>query len=229
MLGKVDAVVTDPPYEKEAHTIMRRVQSSPGVLTFNPISFDPITEELRDSLCEWAAKNCTGWALCFCQSEAIAAYRDSFEAAGAKYKRPMIWIKPDGMPQFNGQMPGMGWEAIVAAWCGSGHSRWNGGGSHGVFYHNKSNGGKNEHETQKPVSLMLELINLFTDSSDLVADPFCGSGTTGVACVKANRRFIGCEISEKYFDIACRRIQAVANEPRLPLPEPKARQEKMVL
>lgn len=76
---------------------------------------------------------------------------------------------------------------------------------------------------------MLELINLFTDSQALVCDPFMGSGTTGVACVRLNRRFIGIEIEPKYFDIACRRIQAAVNEPRLPLPEPKMKQEKMAL
>ena len=42
---------------------------------------------------------------------------------------------------------------------------------------------------------------------DLVCDPFMGSGTTGVACAKQGRRFIGIEIDERYFEIACRRIE----------------------
>ena len=47
---------------------------------------------------------------------------------------------------------------------------------------------------------------------DAILDPFMGSGTTGVACVKTGRKFIGIEIEKKYFDIACKRIQQAVNE-----------------
>ena len=58
-----------------------------------------------------------------------------------------------------------------------------------------------------------------------VLDPFMGSGTTGVACVKLGRKFIGIEIEPKYFDIACKRIAAAIAEPRLPgLDQPKLEQ-----
>jgi site-specific DNA-methyltransferase (adenine-specific) len=62
--------------------------------------------------------------------------------------------------------------------------------------------------TQKPVKLMCELISLFTDPGDLILDPFMGSGTTGVACIKLGNRFIGVEIDEDYFEVACGRIRA---------------------
>jgi DNA modification methylase len=61
-----------------------------------------------------------------------------------------------------------------------------------------------------------------------VLDPYAGSGTTGVACVKLGRRFIGIEIEPRYFDIACRRIEAAVREPRLPLPEPRPKQQAML-
>jgi DNA modification methylase len=51
----------------------------------------------------------------------------------------------------------------------------------------------------------------------LVLDPFMGSGTTGVACLQTGRRFIGIEIDEGYFDIACRRIEAAAAQQRMAL------------
>ena len=54
---------------------------------------------------------------------------------------------------------------------------------------------------------MNDLVELFTDSGSLVFDPFMGSGTTGVACLRLGRKFVGIEISEKYFDISCRRIE----------------------
>lgn len=62
-----------------------------------------------------------------------------------------------------------------------------------------------EHPTQKPLSLMAWCLKYI--SADVILDPFMGSGTTGVACAKMGRRFIGIEIEPKYFDIACRRIE----------------------
>ena len=64
-----------------------------------------------------------------------------------------------------------------------------------------------EHPTEKPVSLMSHYIDNSTDIGDIVLDPFMGSGTSGVACVDLNRKFIGIEQDVKYFDIACRRIK----------------------
>jgi site-specific DNA-methyltransferase (adenine-specific) len=61
------------------------------------------------------------------------------------------------------------------------------------------------HPTEKPVELMLQVVE-WTEGT--VLDPFMGSGTTGIACARLGRGFIGCEISPAYFDIACRRIEA---------------------
>ena len=63
-----------------------------------------------------------------------------------------------------------------------------------------------EHPTQKPVELMAYLIKTYSKEGDTILDPFMGSGTTGVACVKLDRNFIGIEIDPKYFEIAKRRI-----------------------
>jgi site-specific DNA-methyltransferase (adenine-specific) len=63
-----------------------------------------------------------------------------------------------------------------------------------------------EHITQKPVDLMSAMVEICPPNG-LVLDPFMGSGTTGVAAVRMGRRFIGCEQSREYFDIACRRIE----------------------
>ena len=72
--------------------------------------------------------------------------------------------------------------------------------------------GNNEHPTEKPVYLMEQFV-MFTDGN--VLDPFMGSGTTGVACVNMNRPFTGIEIEQKYFDIACRRIDDAYKQQRL--------------
>ena len=62
------------------------------------------------------------------------------------------------------------------------------------------------HPTQKPVALMEYLIKTYTNENELVLDFTVGSGTTGVACKKLNRKFIGIELDEKYFEIAKDRI-----------------------
>jgi DNA modification methylase len=66
------------------------------------------------------------------------------------------------------------------------------------------------HPTQKPVSIMEWCLSYI--KGDRVLDPFMGSGTTGVACIKTGRNFIGIEKSPEYFDIACRRIEKAVAE-----------------
>ena len=63
------------------------------------------------------------------------------------------------------------------------------------------------HPTQKPIELMERLLSLVSDVGEVVFDPFMGSGSTGVACVRKDREFIGCEIDEEYYEMACQRIE----------------------
>lgn len=63
------------------------------------------------------------------------------------------------------------------------------------------------HPAPMPYSLASDHITTWTCEGDTIIDPFLGSGTTGIACAKLGRKFIGVEIEEKYFDIACRRIE----------------------
>ena len=71
------------------------------------------------------------------------------------------------------------------------------------------------HPTQKPIALMKWCIGHLPPDTKTILDPFMGSGTTGVACVQLGRKFIGIEIEPKYFDIACRRIEAELRAPKL--------------
>jgi DNA modification methylase len=83
------------------------------------------------------------------------------------------------------------------------------------------------HPTQKPVEVMKWCLGFVPDATTIL-DPFMGSGTTGVAAVKLGRKFIGIEIEPKYFDIACRRIQAALDAPDMFIEQPKsAKQEAM--
>lgn len=67
------------------------------------------------------------------------------------------------------------------------------------------------HPTQKPVSVMEEIIQRHSNEGDVILDPFMGSGSTGVASLNLNRDFIGIELSKEYFDIAKNRIEEVSN------------------
>jgi len=76
-------------------------------------------------------------------------------------------------------------------------------------------GEEKEHPTQKPLPVMLWCIGQAGDAAQVIADPYMGSGTTGVACVILGRHFIGVEREPKYFDIACRRIEDAQRQGRL--------------
>lgn len=79
------------------------------------------------------------------------------------------------------------------------------------------------HPTQKPIELMRWCLG-FIPNAVTILDPFMGSGTTLVACQQLGRKGTGIELSEKYFDIACKRVEQAAKQPRLfaePVQKPK--------
>lgn len=81
------------------------------------------------------------------------------------------------------------------------------------------------HPTQKPLELMRWCLGFLPDA-ETILDPFMGSGTTGVACAKLGKSFIGIERESSYFDIACRRIEAAYKQPDLFIEKPApAKQE----
>jgi site-specific DNA-methyltransferase (adenine-specific) len=86
-------------------------------------------------------------------------------------------------------------------------------------------------DAEHPASFPRELptIAIETSGADSVIDPFMGVGTTGVACAKLGRKFIGIEINEQYFNIACERISEAYKQPRLfAEPTPKPVQEILI-
>lgn len=225
MIPFVNAVVTDPPYEAEAHTKQRRVLGK-GItksrdIDNQPLPFPALTEEQREGVAEWSAENCRGWFLAFCQTEAVGTWKDTLIRNGARWRRAGIWVKPDGSPQISGDRPAPGHEAIAMAWCGKGRSVWNGGGKHAVYIVGKHDdgtghgGAPKEHPTQKPRVLMEKLVGLFTANGDIVCDPFMGSGSTGVAALRLGRSFVGVELEPSYFEIACQRVENAQRQERL--------------
>jgi site-specific DNA-methyltransferase (adenine-specific) len=218
LIGRADHVFADPPYEAIMHaakgSAARRIRTD-GRVEIRALDFSSI-DPIRDQVAQIIAEICDGWSIIFCAPEGVGRWADAINATPAKYKRACVWIKPDSTPQLNGQGPAMGAENFVASWCGAGYARWNAGGKRGVYTHLTNPPDRHgEHPTEKPWRLFAELIADFTRPAQLVCDPFMGSGTTGVACVKLGRRFIGIERDEHYFNVAVERMTDAHNRPDL--------------
>jgi site-specific DNA-methyltransferase (adenine-specific) len=208
-LPRVDHLITDPPYEALTQaaigTVPKGNLKGASKRLGRKLIFDPI-DAIRVQVAEMGVLS-RGWFIAFCTPEGVARWADTINAGSMKYKRACVWVKPDSTPQFNGQGPASGAEMFVCAWAGSGHAQWNGGGKRGVYTHCVNNPERHgEHPTEKPRRLMAEILADFTNPEQTILDPFMGSGTTGVAAVQMGRNFIGIERDERYFEIACERI-----------------------
>ena len=69
-----------------------------------------------------------------------------------------------------------------------------------------------KHPTQKPEYLLEKIVLASTEEGQVILDPFCGSGTTGVEAIRLGRKFIGVDISEEYLEISKKRLEKVAND-----------------
>jgi site-specific DNA-methyltransferase (adenine-specific) len=201
-LGKVDAVITDPPYGEKTHAGARTDSGETKL-----IEFASIDDATFQRFCRMAVDLSNRWVIMTCEWR----HASKAEESGLPVIRLGVWIKPNGMPQMTGDRPATGWEAVLLMHR-SGKKRWNGGGNPAVWVFNKENG---EHPTTKPQGLIRKWLTQFTDANETVCDPFMGSGTTGVACANLGRKFIGIEIEPKYFDIACERIDNAYRQSRM--------------
>ena len=227
----VDHVITDPPYSAYVHSKSRagarktplhdgNGRVSPCTLSREvEFGFEPITTDDMEAVGDMADRLVRRWTMAFCDVESTHLWTGALTSAGLDYCRTMAWIKIGATPQFTGDRPGVGFETIVLAHS-EGRKRWNGGGKAGVYsaltvierggVPGKHANNRREHPTQKPDDLMCDLIRDFTDPDDIILDPFCGSGTTGVAAIRLGRRFIGIEKKPKWADVARERLAAEA-------------------
>ena len=193
-LGKVDAVVTDPPFG-----VGNFVQCTGNVrgdaVTWN----DQTPSKKVFDLIKSISTHRIIWG---------ANYFNCFEENGGC----IIWVKNQPMPNFSkGEVASCSHlkkiEIINLTWT------------------NFVNSKESNHPCERPVGLYEWCIK-YLPNPETILDPFMGSGTTGVACVKLGRKFIGIELEEKYFDIACKRIEEAYSQPDLFVPAPaKVKQE----
>jgi site-specific DNA-methyltransferase (adenine-specific) len=210
-LEPVDSVITDPPYSEHTHAKQWIAHAlSDGdkrvATKHKGLGFDHISEEMMGFVAAQCQRLAKRWTLVFCDIESIAIWRAALLRAELDYVRACVWDKVDSAPQFTGDRPAAGAEAIVCAHQ-PGKKQWNGGGRRNVFRHavNAEKGAK-PHPSTKPLPLMTELVSLFTDDSETVLDPFMGSGTTLRAAKDLGRRAIGIEVEEKWCEAAAKRL-----------------------
>ena len=204
-LGKVDAVVTDPPYgigEAAGKNLSRGKMALVGDYGSSDWDNEPASPEQIAAI-----RNCSRWQIIF---------------GGNYFDLPpspcwLVWDKQNGTNDFADCE--LAWTNLNKAvrriyW------RWNGMIRKGSDIR--------EHPTQKPVGVMEWCIQHLPDIEGTILDPFMGSGTTGVACANLGRKFIGIELEPKYFDIACKRIEEAYRQPRL-FDEPKPKAEQLTI
>jgi DNA modification methylase len=215
-LEAVDHVITDPPYSEHVHGKSRagaRVLDRNGFpCAFSreaEFGFDPMTEELRATCASEFARLARRWVLVFSDVESSGLWRNALSERGLDYTRTGAWIKEGATPQFTGDRPGVGFEAITICHP-KGRKRWNGGGAHAVWsvpiVLNRGGRAERVHTTQKPENLLSRLVALFSDAGDVILDPFAGSGTTAVAAKRLGRRCVLIEREEKYCEVAAKRL-----------------------
>ena len=91
---------------------------------------------------------------------------------------------------------------------------WKEWGYRGIWYINSVRA-NDEHEAQFPVQLAERVIKLFSEEDETVLDPFFGSGTTGIAAINQNRKYIGIEKEEKYVELSKKKIKEALRQPKL--------------
>lgn len=178
VLGKIDAVVTDPPYGIGA------ARMSLGKWRTSRMVKGAWDDEAGDV--SWIVDS---------ELPAIIWGGNYFDLPPSRAF--LVWNKGAGFK-------GRDFAEAELAWCSfDANAR--------VLTYDPLAGGDyrdKQHPTQKPVRVMEWCVSHLPSDARIILDPFAGSGTTGVACAKLGRRFIGIEREPSYFDIACRRIEA---------------------
>jgi DNA modification methylase len=207
-LGKVDAVVTDPPYGIGAD------KGHSGARSFN--GSKPIPQNSYDDEWDDTRPDPTIFKAILDISERQIIWGGNYFAdllpAQGKW---LWWDKCQTMPTYgDGELAWTNLEGTVPKKF--------------TYANNKLFADRVErfHPTQKPLPLINWCLR-FVDGT--VLDPFMGSGTTGVACAKLGRKFIGIEIEPKYFDIACRRIEKAYAQPDMFIERPAAPKQEALI
>ena len=202
-LDKVDATVTDPPYGVELGA-SKETRAGRGLLKNAYKSYEDTYENFTEIVVP-SIKCAVGLA----KRAAVFCAGSNFSDLPKPDQMGAVYIKAaTGRHSwgFNSLAP-IAFYGTAAA--------MNVRGCRSVVLESSAASKQKGHPCPKPVQWMEWLVDLASVPSEIILDPFMGSGTTGVACVNLGRKFIGIEIERKYFDIACERIDAAYSQMRL--------------
>ena len=224
-LGPVDHVITDPPYARDIYVRLGMPNTKKGSGTPDRLLGESFTlnngarmsqlaqgaigciDEMFEEVSVQISRLTRRWSLVFSDIESCHLWRLNLEGAGMRYIRTGAWTKVDPSPQFTGDRPAVGFEPCTITHA-QGAMRWNGGGHAALWHHKIAKGDdRPDHPCPKPLPLMRELVSLFTDPGETILDPFMGSGTTLRAAKDLGRKAIGIEISERWCEVAARRLE----------------------
>jgi site-specific DNA-methyltransferase (adenine-specific) len=227
-LGLVDHCITDPPYS-EITKQNARTHKNKSFLDKEKASYIPfaVTPEFITDVFSAIASKTRRWFVASMDFRHVARL-ELKPPEGMRFIRVGAWVKNNSAPQFTGDRPAQGFEAIAIMHREGERLRWNGGGSRGVWITDVER--NNGHPTPKPLSLINDWILKFTDEGETILDPFMGSGTTGVACALMGRKFTGIEVDDAFFNLACKRLRATYAQGNLftATPKPKPVQEALI-
>lgn len=203
-LPRVDAVITDPPYSERCHLghDSGALKARDGAARHD-LGYKALTLEDVDFFAEQYARICTGWIVWMTDSDLALAVRTALEKAGRYAFAPLPFYQPGRSVRLTGDGPSSWTDWIVVARTKA-QIKWGtlpGGYVAGPGWNDRARMGG------KPTMLMDALVADYSRRGNIVLDTHMGEGTTGVSSVRLGRRFIGCEICPKAFDIACKRIE----------------------
>lgn len=227
--ASADGVITDPPYssggafkgDRAIDTKTKYLSTGSGnvdkTVDFGGDNRDQRSFHFWSAL--WAAAALRvakpgAPAMFFTDWRQLPVSTDYMQAGGWIWRGVVPWVKKTYRPQ----MGRFGAQCEYVVWGSAGPMPTDRGVGCLPGFFEFSYPSEREHVTQKPVDLMEAMVAI-VEPRGVVLDPFMGSGTTGVAAMSTGRRFIGCEQSRAYFDIACRRIEESQAQQML-LPEP---------
>jgi site-specific DNA-methyltransferase (adenine-specific) len=199
----IDAIITDPPYGANYRTNRRKNKNHRFCSVIeNDNSVTIVTKTLPDM---WRVMKDNTALYCFCGQDYVSDVIPEIKKL-FKVKNSIIWVKNSWTAGDLYAQYGKMYEIIVYA--NKGRRLINGKRDPDVWYFDRVVGKRQLHQNQKPLELMMKIIEKSTNEGDTILDPFMGSGSTGVAALNTGRKFIGIEKDEGYFNIAKERLQA---------------------
>ena len=206
--GSVDLVLTDPPYLIKYKTNRRKNKNHDFCTEIlNDDNYELISFYIKE--CYRILKNDTAMYM-FCNCDKADFFKQELQKAGFKIKNMIIWVKNNWTAGDLKAQFGKQYEIIFLV--NKGRKYFNGKRLTDIWCFDKVAGKNQQHQNQKPVDLLEQCILKHSNENEIVFDGFMGSGSTGVACVNTNRRFIGIELDDKYFEIAKQRINAAIRD-----------------